>query len=113
MQGGAASAQQSMDWRFLPITVKTQDDLTAIRKLYAGKIAYVEADLTAYAQPDAPGAPPARPVPFRVAVRSLKALGREEEGPAYSYLPVEEGTDTTTDQVCAGRSECLGRLTAP
>lgn len=138
-----------MDWRFLPITVKTQvcctrpqhrlrcpaslpvclgramsthppssaapycappppnladwasptqDDLTAIRKLYVGKIAYVEADLTAYALPAAPRA--RRAVPFRVAARSLRGFDdTEQEEPAYNYLPVEEGTDTTNDQV--------------
>ncbi|GBF90459.1 peptidase S8 [Raphidocelis subcapitata] len=83
---------QAMDWHFMPITVKSQDDLTALRTSLVGSIAYIEADLTAYALPvvNSPS--------FRVRSRSLAGFvedsAADSAAPRYSYTPVVEPGDT-------------------
>ena len=42
----SGDADAPLDWRFLPVTLKSGSALGALRAAYAGKIAYIEADLT-------------------------------------------------------------------
>jgi hypothetical protein len=69
-----------------------QDDLTALRTSLASKIAYIEADLTAYALPERS----ARHAPFRVAARSLRGFDEgAADAPGFHPAPVMVDGDTT------------------
>jgi hypothetical protein len=87
-----------------------QDDLTALRASLAGSVAYIEADLTAYALPFTTQGPS-----FRVRSRSLAGFAEvdaaAQNGPRYTYSPVVEEGDTTATAEVSTPGACMG-LTA-
>ncbi|KIZ01448.1 Extracellular serine proteinase [Monoraphidium neglectum] len=112
LQSGAQSSK--LAWRFVPVTVKSADDLKALRTSLADKIQYVEADLTAYAYPTHP-----KVSSFRARARSLSGFRDDQEAaaaaagvPAPAPVEVDGDTSAAEGQAVAAESSQGGAVAA-